>query len=63
MEGLMMSDKMQTYNGSYEDKTKIFKNINQSATNYVQKAIEFTAESTQDATQNLVNNIMKKRRK
>ena len=59
----MMSDKMQTYNRPYEDKTKIFKNINQSATNYVQQAIENYTDSTQDATQNLVNNIMKKRRK
>ncbi|MCQ6274766.1 hypothetical protein JMM81_07255 [Bacillus sp. V3B] len=58
-----MSDKMQTYNGSYEDKTKIFKNINQSATNYVQNAVENYADSTQDATQNLVNNTIKKRRK
>jgi D-alanyl-D-alanine carboxypeptidase len=63
MEGLMMSDKMQPYNGSYENKTKTFKNINQSATNYVQQAIENYTGSTQDATQNLVNDIMRKRKK
>lgn len=56
----MMSDMKQTYNGAYEDKSRIFKNVNQSATNYVQNAIENMTE-TQDATQNLVNATMKKR--
>ncbi|MEH7547410.1 MULTISPECIES: hypothetical protein [Bacillaceae] len=42
-----------------ENKMKIFKNINQSGLNYVQSAIENTAESTDDATQNLVNQTMK----
>jgi len=42
-----------------EHKMKTFKNINQSALNYVQAAIENTASSTQDATQNLVNQVMK----
>jgi len=38
----------------------MFNNGVQSATNYVQHAIENSAESTEDATQNLVNNVMKK---
>jgi flagellar motor switch protein FliG len=42
-----------------ENKMKTFKNINQSALNYVQSAIENTAAETDDATQNLVNQIMK----
>lgn len=44
------------------NKMKIFKNINQSALNYVQPAIENVSESTRDATQNLVNNTMNKHR-
>ncbi len=58
-----MSDYDQQPKKVIEDKTKIFKNGAQSATNYVQNAIENVAVSTQDATQNLVNNIMKKRLK
>ncbi|MEH7119492.1 hypothetical protein V7128_19055 [Neobacillus vireti] len=42
-----------------ELKMKTFKNINQSALNYVQAAIENTSSYTQDATQNLVNQVMK----
>ncbi|WP_180960160.1 hypothetical protein [Neobacillus cucumis] len=42
-----------------ENKMKAFKNMNQSALNYVQSAIENPAESTDDATQNLVNQTMK----
>ncbi|MEH7415842.1 hypothetical protein V7266_11225, partial [Neobacillus drentensis] len=42
-----------------EGNMRIFKNINQSALNYVQSAIENPAESTDDATQNLVNQTMK----
>ncbi|MGG1401514.1 hypothetical protein ABE288_27380 [Bacillus salipaludis] len=45
-----------------EDKMKLFKNINQSALNYVQPAIEHAAEKTRDATQNLVNQAMNKHR-
>lgn len=41
-----------------ENKMKIFKNINQSALNYVQQAIENPAVSSRDATQNLVNNTI-----
>ncbi|MDQ1002113.1 hypothetical protein QFZ28_002513 [Neobacillus niacini] len=41
-----------------ENKMKRFKNINQSALNYVQPAIENAAESSRDATQNLVNNTI-----
>ena len=57
-----MSDITQNQNNVVENKTKIFKNGYQSATNYVQNAIENVAETTQDGTQNLVNNVMKKRR-
>ncbi|MGM0875047.1 MAG: hypothetical protein ACQEWV_09625 [Bacillota bacterium] len=57
-----MSENDQHFNNAYKDKTKIFKNVNQSATNYVQNAIENVAESTQDATQSLVNDVMKRRR-
>ncbi|WP_160718791.1 hypothetical protein [Bacillus sp. USDA818B3_A] len=45
-----------------ENKMKIFKNINQSALNYVQSAIENPTESTDDATQNLVNHTINKTR-
>ncbi|MCM3727019.1 hypothetical protein M3226_15140 [Neobacillus cucumis] len=45
-----------------EKNMKIFKNINQSALNYVQSAIENPEESTDDATQTLVNNTMNKKR-
>jgi hypothetical protein len=41
-----------------ENKMKRFKNINQSALNYVQPAIENAVESSRDATQNLVNNTI-----
>ncbi|MFB3167581.1 hypothetical protein P5G62_010715 [Neobacillus sp. 179-C4.2 HS] len=41
-----------------ENKMKRFKNINQSALNYVQPAIENVVESSRDATQNLVNNTI-----
>jgi hypothetical protein len=41
-----------------ENKMKRFNNINQSALNYVQPAIENAVESSRDATQNLVNNTM-----
>ncbi|MBW5447562.1 hypothetical protein GE107_16005 [Cohnella sp. CFH 77786] len=44
-----------------DNKTQMFKNINQSATQYAQKAIENVSESPMDATQNLVNQAMKKR--
>jgi hypothetical protein len=55
----MMSDNNQRLNSSVENKTKIFKNGVQSGTNYVQTAIENAVEPTRDATQNLVNNVMK----
>jgi len=42
-----------------ELKMKTFKNIHQSALNYVQAAIENTSSSTKDATQNLVNQVIK----
>ncbi|MDR4946972.1 hypothetical protein [Neobacillus cucumis] len=42
-----------------ENKMQTFKNMNQSALNYVQSAIENTAAETNDATQNLVNQVMK----
>lgn len=45
-----------------ENKMHKFKNINQTALNYVQPAIENTAEFSRDATQNLVNNIMNKQK-
>ncbi|NWQ43375.1 hypothetical protein MLOOGBEN_21995 [Bacillus sp. EB106-08-02-XG196] len=49
---------MKESNRNPENKMKIFKNINQSALNYVQPAIENAAESSRDATQNLVNNTI-----
>ena len=58
-----MPDNTQQFNGAYEDKSKVFKNGTQSATYYVQNAIDKSNPNTQDATQNLINNIMKKRRK
>lgn len=58
----MMSDHNQRLNNSEENKTAIFKNGVQSATNYVQTAIENSVESTRDATQNLVTNVMKEQR-
>lgn len=45
-----------------ENKMYKFKNINQTALNYVQPAIENTAEFSRDATQNLINNIMNKQK-
>jgi hypothetical protein len=41
-----------------ENKMKRFKNINQSALNFVQPAIENAAELSRDATQNLINNTI-----
>lgn len=55
-----MADHNQHPNNIVDDKTKIFKNVTQSGTNYVQNAIENVAESSQDATQNLVNNVIKR---
>lgn len=54
----MMNESIPNQNDP-ENKMKIFKNINQSALNYVQPAIENTAPLSQDATQNLVNQIIK----
>lgn len=55
-----------TDNGQYpyfggENKMQVFQNGYQSALNYVQQAIENGGKETQDATQNLVNNVLKKR--
>ena len=58
MEELLMNESIPNQNDP-ENKMKTFKNINQSALNYVQPAIENTTASSQDATQNLVNQIMK----
>ena len=60
MEELTMKENNRNKNDS-EHKMKIFKNINQSALNYVQPAIENAAESSRDATQNLVNNTINNR--
>jgi hypothetical protein len=57
MEELTMKESNRNQNGP-ENKMKKFKNINQSALNYVQPAIENAAESSRDATQNLVNNTI-----
>jgi hypothetical protein len=46
-----------------ENVTKGYSNINHSALNYVQPAIENSAGSSHDATQNLINNIIKKQKK
>jgi hypothetical protein len=56
----MIENNRDHYNSA--NKMKMFKNINQSALNYVQAAIENAAVSSNDATQNLVNNIMGKQR-
>jgi hypothetical protein len=40
-----------------------YRNIHHTALNYVQSAIENTAGSSHDATQNLINNIMNKQKK
>jgi hypothetical protein len=58
MEELTMKEINRNQNDS--NKMKIFKNINQSALNYVQPTIENAAESSRDATQNLVNNTINK---
>ena len=58
MEEWIMNESIPNQNDP-ENKMKRFKNIHQSALNYVQPAIENTAPSSQDATQNLVNQIMK----
>jgi hypothetical protein len=55
-----MADYNQHPNNIVNDKTKIFKNLTQSGTNYVQNAIENVPVSSQDATQNLVNNVIKR---
>ncbi|MBT2738548.1 hypothetical protein [Bacillus sp. ISL-7] len=52
-----MKESNRNQNGP-ENKMKKFKNINQSALNYVQPAIENATESSRDATQNLVNNTI-----
>jgi hypothetical protein len=49
---------------SYNDKqVKGYNNLNHSALNYVQSAIERTGDSSSDATQNLVNNIIKRQKR
>jgi len=49
-------------NNSIKDVSKNFPNDGLSPLQYVQNAVENVAQSTNDATQELVNNIMKKRR-
>lgn len=58
-----MPENYHQFTGQQKDKAKVLKTFSQVATNYVQNAIENSSETTYDATQNLVNNIMKKRRK
>lgn len=49
---------------SYSNKqVQGYSNINHSALNYVQSAIERTADSSSDATQNLVNNIINRQKR
>jgi hypothetical protein len=55
-----MTERDQYPNNVVENKMEIFKNGEQSALNYVQTAIENGKKSTQDATQNLVNEVMDK---
>jgi hypothetical protein len=57
MEEMTMKESNRNQNDP-ENKMKLFKNINQSALNYVQPAIENAVESSRDATQNLVNNTI-----
>lgn len=58
-----MTERDQHPNNVVENKMKIFKNMEQSALNYVQNAIENGKDSTPDATQELVNNVMNKENK
>jgi hypothetical protein len=58
-----MPENYHQFIGQQKDKAKVLKTFSQLATIYVQNAIENSTETTYDATQNLVNNIMKKRRK
>ncbi|MDR6879898.1 hypothetical protein J2X61_001645 [Bacillus sp. 3255] len=57
-----MSAESNNKNNVVANKTSMFQNGVQSATNYVQNAIENVYQSTPDATQNLVNNVMKRRK-
>jgi len=52
----------QNQNNSIPDASKNFKNDGLSPLQYVQNAVENVTESTDDATQELVNNVMKRRR-
>jgi hypothetical protein len=45
-----------------KNKMQVFNNLNQSATRYVQTAIENASETGQDATQNLVNSIIRRKK-
>nr|WP_263326391.1 hypothetical protein [Neobacillus sp. Marseille-Q6967] len=53
-----MTEKDQHPNNIVENKMGKFNNLEQSAINYVQTAIENREKSSQDATQNLVNEVM-----
>ncbi|XEC96212.1 hypothetical protein AB6A23_06600 [Paenibacillus tarimensis] len=58
-----MAGKKQIKPTVVENSTEVFKNGYQSALHYVQNAVENAVGTTEDATQNLVNNVMKKGRK
>jgi hypothetical protein len=58
-----MAENDQYPNNVVENKMQLFKNGEQSALNYVQTAIEKGHLSTQDATQNLVNEKINRRNK
>ncbi|WP_186328668.1 hypothetical protein [Bacillus sp. X1(2014)] len=46
----------------FENKMQVFNNLNHAATRYVQTAIENASETGQDATQNLVNSIIRRKK-
>lgn len=58
-----MTEKDQHPDNVVKNKMEKFNNLEQSALNYVQTAIESREDSSQDATQNLVNEVMNKARK
>lgn len=58
----MMTDNNQYPKNIVENNMQLFNNAEQSALNYVQKAIENGQQSPQDATQNLINEVLNRRK-
>ncbi|WP_248928606.1 hypothetical protein [Paenibacillus hamazuiensis] len=53
-----MDDNNQSHNGADTSKADVDQNAFQGAASYVQRAVEHAADTTADATQNLVNQVM-----